>query len=1143
MLRGIVPAAVHPARPQAFVFILACLLALLASSVHAQLSTATVTGVVRDASGGVVPKAIVILKNVATGVGRPTVTNAAGNYALQNLPPRQYTLEITAFGFKSYRFAEFTLAVNQTLTMDAALELGRLEESVQVEASAEGIESATAELGSVMTQMQVSDLPLNGRNFSALLSLTPGAAPINVSMNFDAWGTPIQLGADFQFPAVNGQTNRSNLFMTDGINNQSAFVSTYAVPPIIDTIQEFKVVSHNDLAEFGSSLGGIVNVVTKSGSNALHGSAWEYVQNDAFDARNTYLPSVTPFRQNEFGFTLGGPVYIPKLYNGKNRTFFYGGLEEFLYRSPAQNFFRVPTPANYAGDLSDVPGQIYNPFSTRRDPSHPGQYLSDPFPNNRIPGSMIDPTMLLYAKTTLPRAGPILNGTNNAIDPTPLRQNVQNYTYRVDQAFKESDFVWFRYSYAVSDTSSSGGRRSLASRSSRPATNYGASWVHTFSPTLVLQAQFGHANSQDNGSTHFQGLPAGFAQSMGFAPRFAGNFVGGVSLIPDLSVDGFFGGGESEGVSPKFSNIYQWSGNVSKIHGNHTFKWGGEWSSNTFENIARGAFVGYTAQQTGNPSDLPQSPGSSLASYLLNVPGVALRSNIHGITRYGGVMSFYFQDSWKATPKLTVNWGLRYDRTFQPPWGTDATIGLNGGIETGNMNFNDGTYVLQKVPPTCATRGFAPCLPDPDGRLPDHVVVDPRGKIYHDSTRNFGPRFGLAYRLDRKTAIRSSFGIFYDNWAAVTQTAQNFGGSWPDTGSQNAPSLNLPAGAQLTPVVKGQDPFASGGSALPAATPFSQAQYFMDPYARNPYSMQWNFGVQRQLNGATSLTLNYVGSGSRRLDVGGFYNTALTPGPGDPQSRAPYPYIAPTFYDRSIGKASYNGLQFQLDRRYAKGLAYQISYTWSKSIDIASSGWYGFEGHSLQNPYDLQGSRGPSGFDLTHVFSIDLNYELPIGKGKVFRTGSKAADYILGTWQINSIFRARSGQPYEVRVSEDIANTGDIHYERANLTGDPNAISKRTWDQYINTAAFQIPAAYSYGNLGRDSLRTDPYWQVDASIFRVFPFKERMRFEFRAEAFNAFNNVIYGQPGSDMADTANFGRMTGTANRSRQLQLGAKFLW
>jgi hypothetical protein len=344
------------------------------------------------------------------------------------------------------------------------------------------------------------------------------------------------------------------------------------------------------------------------------------------------------------------------------------------------------------------------------------------------------------------------------------------------------------------------------------------------------------------------------------------------------------------------------------------------------------------------------------------------------------------------------------------------TVGQNGGIETGSVNFNNGTYVLQQLPPPCKERGFAPCIPG-DGTLPPGVVVDPRNKIYHDTTDNWGPRAGLAYRLGSKTAIRASAGIFYDNWAAVIQTAQNYSGAWPDTGSQTAGNLNRPTSTHATPTVKGQDPFAAGGNVLPAPTPFDQQLWFMDPYAKNPYSIQWNFGVQRQLNGATTVTLNYVGSGSRLLAVGGPPNTAPTPGPGAPQSRAPYPYIAPTFYDRSIGKASYNGLQFQLERRYSKGWTYQVSYTWSKSIDIASSGWYGVEGQSLQDPYRVQGSRGPSGFDLTHVFSVNMLYDLPIGKGKAFSTGSKAADYILGNWQINGIFISRSNSLTRLSLS------------------------------------------------------------------------------------------------------------------------------
>lgn len=1121
------------------------LLSSTATTAYGQLSTATITGIVRDSSGGVVAQAKVALRNVDTSVERGTVSNAAGNYLFLNVNPGRYQIETSAAGFKASKLTDITLAVNQTATLDVILEVGALEQTVSVEASAAEIESSTAELGTVVAEKQVMDLPLNGRNFTQLLSLTPGVAPVSVSQNATGpFGVAVTQGSQFVFPAINGQTNRSNFFMLDGVDNQG-MVSTYVVPPIIDSIQEFKVNSHNDQAEFGSSLGGIINVVTKSGTNSLHGTAWEYIRNDAFDARNTYQSKVTPFKQNEFGFSVGGPVMIPKLYNGRNRTFFYGAFQQFLYRTPANSFFRVPTDANYNGNLSDIPTQIYNPFTTRPDPSNPGSFIRDPFPNNQIPTSLIDQRLVAFAKATLPAAGPKLNGDNNAIDSTPFHQNQQEYTFRVDQTLGQNNSLFFRFSNIENNTTHSGGRPGLIAEKQDPGRNWGINYVHTFSPSLILQAQFGRAKSSEFGPTRFTNLPASVFDGIGFSPSFSGNFIGGLTVPPAVNVDGFFGGGASEGSNPVVADTYQEKVNVSKIVGTHTIKFGASVSSMGVDAFNRSADVNFSPQQTGNPSNSAE-PGSSLASFLLNVPDHAGRRNVHETTRWGGVLSFFVQDSWKATSKLTVNIGLRYDRTVQPPYGRNSTIGHNGGIETGAIDFNDGTYVVQKLPPSCNERGFAPCIPG-DGTLPAHVRVDPRGKIYFDTTTNWGPRIGLAYRLGQKTAIRTSFGIFYDNWAAVQQTAQNYEGAWPDIGQQLANNLNNPTAAHPLPTVQGQDPFATGGSLFPAPTPFEQVQWFMDPHARNPYSLQWNFGVEHQLNTSTTVSLNYVGSGSRRLDVGGYYNVALTPGPGDPRERSLYPYIAPTFYDRSIGKANYHAFQFQLNKRFSKGLAYQVAYTWSKSIDYCASGWYGVEGQSCTDPYNVNGSRGPSGFDLTHVLSVNALYELPIGAGKAFQTNNKVLDYVLGNWQFNSIFTARSGTPYQVYVSGDVANTGNVgwnQYERANLVGgqDPY-VSDVTRETGLNRAAFAIPERYTFGNLGRDRLRTVPYWNLDFSIFRQFPFLESRRIEFRAEAFNVLNTVIYGQPSNDMADPANFGKILSTANNSRSLQLGAKIIF
>jgi hypothetical protein len=389
--------------------------------------------------------------------------------------------------------------------------------------------------------------------------------------------------------------------------------------------------------------------------------------------------------------------------------------------------------------------------------------------------------------------------------------------------------------------------------------------------------------------------------------------------------------------------------------------------------------------------------------------------------------------------------------------------------------------------------------------------------------------------------VRAGFGVYYDNWAAVTQTSQNYEGTWPDIGQQLANNLNVPAPGQATPNVKGQNPFATGGGAFPAPTPFEQVQWYMDPYAKNPYSMQWNFSLAKQLDNATTVSLDYVGSGSRRLDLGGYYNVALTPGPGDPRARQLYPYIHPTYYDRSIGRGNYNALQFHFNKRFSSGLAYQVSYTWSKAIDIGSSGWYGVEGQSVQDPYHYNNDRSVSGFDLTHIFSANVLYEIPVGKGKHFSTGNKGADYILGGWQLNTITTARTGQPYNITVAGDLANTGNTGYLRGNLVGDPS-ISNPTPAAWFNKAAFAAPAQYTFGNLGRYAMRSSAFWNVDFSIFRQFPIKEKRAIEFRGESFNLPNTVIMGTPNGAVLDP-NFGKVTGTANSPRSLQLGLKVIF
>jgi hypothetical protein len=557
-----------------------------------------------------------------------------------------------------------------------------------------------------------------------------------------------------------------------------------------------------------------------------------------------------------------------------------------------------------------------------------------------------------------------------------------------------------------------------------------------------------------------------------------------------------------------------------------------------------GLTFGAQATADTNPQDIVNS-GDPLASFLLNVPTAADRRNVVTETRFGGVMSEFVQDSWRATPRLTINAGLRYDVTFYPPMGTSKQIGVDGGPETGDVDFNNGTYIIQKLPPLCSARGFAPCLPG-TGALPAHVVVSPNDKILHTDWGNVGPHLGFAYRAKESFVVRGGFGIVYDNWAGVLQTAQNISGLWPDIGQQEAANLNAPTSGSPTPTVKAQNPFAiaANNNFFPAPTPFGQVGFEYDPNLKDPYSEQWNFGVQKLISSSTTLTVNYAGASTHRLDVGGIYNGALTPGTGDPQSRSKYPYIAPTFYDRSVGSGNYHGLQVSLDRRYTNGLSYAVAYTFSKSIDVGGDGFYGVEGGVPQDAYNpARYDRSVSGLDLTHILSLSTLYAIPVGRGKRFPTGHGVLDYILGNWQINNLFQAHSGIAFTPLTSSDIANTGQaLGYEHLNLVGNPG-LSNRTAAEWFNTAAYATPALFTFGDAGRNSLRGPSYWDLDTSLFRLFPVGEGRQFEFRVEAFNVLNHVNLGQPNNDINSGKAFGTINSTANTARQVQLAAKFIF
>lgn len=1127
---------------------------------HAQLSSASINGTVTDKTGAVVTNAAVTLRNVETSVEMKTVTNSSGTYGIVSITPGRYTIEASAASFGAEKVPEFTLTVGQVATFNFSLTAGATTAEVTVLGSAPLLETSTANLGTVVGEQQVNDLPLNGRNFTQLLQLTPGVAPVNTGQSNGGGfsGPPIANGATTDFPAVNGQGNRSNFFLADGLNNYWSILSVYAVPPIVDAIQEFKIVSHTDSAEYGGVLGGVVNVVTKTGTNDLHGSAWELARNAIFDAVPTFTAPGTPqpdFSQNQFGGSIGGPVVLPKLYHGRNKTFFFGAYQGFRFTQTSNNPLLVPTAAELSGDLSSLGVPIYNPFTTRPDPNNPGQFIRDIFPGAIIPPSLINQQVVALAQFIFPAAGPSFNnGASNASDPTPLTQTQNEFTVRVDHTFGARDSAWFRYSFINSVQGSSGGVPGLPSTLATPARNWGGSYVHIFSPTFIVQAQAAKTTGQHNLTTLFDKSTSSIISQVGFAQSYVGDFQAtGRSLIPNVEINGFIpnltsNDGEVIQNTPKATDSSEFKATATKIIRNHELKFGGGYTTLGFESPIASSSVQFVANETAStPTDA--STGLGLASFLLNVPDNAQRRNVQESERPGGELGSFFQDSWKTTKNLTLNFGLRYDITFIPPYGANGSETQQGGIATGDVDFNNGTYIIQVLPKSCTVLGHSPCIPG-NGQLPANVVVDPRGKIPHNTYTNVGPRVGVAYRLDDKTVIRSAVGIVFDNYAAITQIGQNIEGLWPDTGQLIANGLNNPnTSASPTPTVTIQNPFAGGlGSNIPAPTPFTQVGFFYDPKIKNAYSEQYNLGVARQFGQATTVTVNYVGSETHRMDVGGYYNTAPTPGPGNPQLRAPYPNITPTYYDRSKGNGTYNSLQASIDRRFTTNFSYSVAYTWSKSIDEGGDGFFGVEGGVPQDPYlpAAFGSRSVSGNDLRNVLSVSTLYTVPLGKGMGHSTGNGVLDYALGNWKLNNIFLARSGVPFSVSVDGDIANTGNtggLGNETADVIGDPNAIAHRTAAEFFNTAAYAAPPQYTFGTSGRDSLRTQGYWDLDTWLIRQFPLGDKRYVEIGIQGFNLFNHPVLGYPNADFSNQQNFGTVTSTASTQREVQLSAKFIF
>lgn len=1111
----------------------------LLASVHgkAQLSSASVSGTVTDSTGAVIPDAKVTIRQTATNMVRTTSTNSAGSYVFVNLNPGSYAIEVTKTGFSTVFLNAVTISVDQTARFDFSLKVGTEVQTVSVSTAAAQIETTTSNIGTVIGSTDVNALPLNGRNFTSLLTLTPGTTGVNTTQNKNGLDT-ITVGAT-QFPSVAGQWNRSNLFLMDGIMDNMIQFSEYAVQPIVDAIQEFKMQSHNDQSQFGGVMGGVVNIVTKSGTNQFHGNAWEYIRNDVFDAQDRFSGK-GGLRQNVFGGTISGPVVLPR-YSGRNKTFFFGAYEGSIIHKLGGNTYTVPTPEQLKGDFSNLLASgitLYDPFSTRPDPAKPGHYLRDKFPNNDI-SSRLDPKMVKFAQDIFPAPiynpnSPTLNGLNK--QPASTTQN--NYSIRMDHQFNLSNTIWGRYSRTQASQIKAGAWVGLRGDETNDAQNWGLNYTHIFGASATLSVQAGHAYAMYNNVSQMPNKPASTIDDAGFNKNYVCNFIGPLPCaIPVLVIPGYINSGGEQSIAIGGTNVYQFKADYTRLMGNHTIGIGADvtpYSTNLVNQATPD--LGFAALQTANlnaTNGATGSTGDALASMLLGVPNTAERRNL--MKRIGGqsISSFYFQDQWKLTPKLTLNWGVRYDLLVQAMLQDSPTKSNYTGAY--DLRPGHGEYILTKTAstaPLCSNSPQSPCFPS--STLPDHVIVSPSDKLIGNSYDNFQPRLGLSYQIHLGTVLHLSYARVYDTWSWTTQSVQNEGALWPSVGLQLVSNLNT-----ITVSRSAEDPLNLGTATavLPAATPFGQSAYFVAPYLKNPYSDQWLFGIQQQIGNNSVFGLNYVGSRTTRLPCCNYYNTATTPGSTPVSARNPFPYITPTRYAQSNGSANYHSLQAQLQRRFTGGFSYALNYTWSKTIDVGCDGTLSLEGCFVRDPYNLKLDRSVAGFDVPHIFTGTLLYQLPFGTGQRFQSSSRVVNQVAGGWQINAIESIRSGVPYMVIYNGDLANTGNIN-QTVDLIGDPH-LSNPTLSRWFNTAAYQAPAAFtSSGNNPRNSLRSQWYNNSDLSVFRTFTF-EKVKAEFRLEAFNALNGFVAAAPNATF-NAKNFGQVTTSANSPRQLQFALK---
>ncbi len=1097
--------------------VLSCFLST-ATALYGQAG-AQLSGIISDTTGAAVQGAEVTVVNINTAAERKATTNEAGLYTFPFLNPDDYTITVSKTGFRSVKRENVRLEVNQTARVDFSLEVGQVSETVNVTASTPLIDSDTSAIGQVVEQKAIEDLPLNGRNFVQLATLGPGV----VGVGFGSRGTimsgsrPDDLRPGSELFA-NGNRENSNNFLMDGADNNERLTLSITLRPSVEAVREFKIQTSMFEADQGRNSGATVNVITKSGSNEWHGSAYEFLRNDKFDARNYFASPTQPkpaLRQNQFGASFGGKV-IP------NKVFFFGNYEGFRRRQERTFVNTVPTAEMRVGNFSGV-RDIFDPATLRPQAGVASGFVRDPFPGRQIPANRFDPiTRRLINAYPLPdRAGLVANQTTNPKE----RQRWNQGDVRMDWNASEKNTIFGRFSRQDTVTTrpstfapvnldgvgtvSLGNEDTFAGDSSLKAYNAVATWIRTFTPTFLMEAKMGF--NRFNLDFRQEGAVDGakLGEKLGVRGSNQGPRSDG---IPIFSPAGYSGIGQTRSLPiVRIENTFHPRFDFTNIRGSHTLRFGWELRRRQITqfqtNRGNGRFnFGRTFSDDPNNT---ANTGDAMAAFLLGAANTieqdftlvfpGFRQSEYGL---------YIQDNWKVSDRLTLNLGLRWE--YDNPLTEVANRQSNFDIVTGKLliaGFN-----------TDAATGVRP------------------------DRNNFGPRVGFAYRLREGTVLRGGMGVFY-----------NPAGS---EGAYMRRHRQLPFGpivaVDINQFVANPRRVQDGLGPIPVLDPNVVANnpvgamIAIDQNFRSGYIPQYTLQIQQSLPKQLVAKVGFVGNVGRRLDTTWDPNQPV-PGPGAPGPRRPLigraPNVVGVTYNTSDGMSSYNSFQASLERRFSNGLGFLASYTWAHSIDTVVNAFGGAaNGPSPQDSRCRFCERSNSGFDLRHRFVTSANYSLPIGNGRKFSFGNKVADIAFGGWDMNFIFTSQTGLPFTPELGTSVSNSGGSRPNRLGLGERDNPDPFLWFDTSFNTAgaAWGIPQQFTFGNSGRNILFGPGRINLDYSLFKDFSFKESMKLQFRWEMFNLMNTPQFDLPNAAIGTPA-AGRITGIVGTPRQMQLGLRF--